>query len=275
MDTLSVLLQDLDLRAEVFYSGGLCGLLTSSEGKGFAHLHFLKSGKMTVMLADSQPVVLDKPTIIFFPAGCVHRIFIEDSEEAVVVCANIHFDRRQQHLLVEQLPRFLWVPLSEAPPLQTITEEIFSEAFEEEIGRQWIIDRLCDIFMMRLLRYVVDTGRVNLSQFTAATQPAIMSLISALSESPESHWTVESMANKVAMSRSKFASLFKQTLGLPPLDYLTDLRISKAQNMLLKDKPVTIVAEAVGYENASSLARVFKKRTGLSPKQWLADKKNP
>jgi len=42
-----------------------------------------------------------------------------------------------------------------------------------------------------------------------------------------------------------------------------------AQNLLKKGKPVKLAANAVGYESASALGRVFRKKTGLSPKQWL------
>jgi len=50
---------------------------------------------------------------------------------------------------------------------------------------------------------------------------------------------------------------------------LTDLRIAIAQGLLKKDKPVSLVANEVGYEHGSALARVFRKKTGLSPKEWL------
>jgi AraC-like DNA-binding protein len=77
------------------------------------------------------------------------------------------------------------------------------------------------------------------------------------------------MAETALMSRAKFAALFKDTIGQAPSDYLTDLRIAIAQGLLKKDKPVSLVANAVGYEHGSALARVFRKKTGLSPKEWL------
>jgi len=50
---------------------------------------------------------------------------------------------------------------------------------------------------------------------------------------------------------------------------LTDLRIAIAQGLLKKDKPVSLVANEMGYEHGSALARVFRKKTGLLPKEWL------
>ena len=93
--------------------------------------------------------------------------------------------------------------------------------------------------------------------------------MSALHKNPEAPWTVESMAETALMSRSKFAALFKETVGQSPNDYLTDLRLAIAQGLLKLDKPVNIVANQVGYEHGSALARIFRKKIGLSPKEWL------
>ena len=71
------------------------------------------------------------------------------------------------------------------------------------------------------------------------------------------------------MSRSKFATLFRETVGTTPNDYITDVRIALAKEMLKDNVPVSIVANKVGYEHASALARIFRKRLGLSPKEWL------
>ena len=70
------------------------------------------------------------------------------------------------------------------------------------------------------------------------------------------------------MSRARFASLFKEVIGQTPSDYLAVLRIEIAKSILRQDRSVGWVANEVGYENASALARVFRSKTGLSPKEW-------
>ena len=76
------------------------------------------------------------------------------------------------------------------------------------------------------------------------------------------------MAAEALLSRSKFAEVFKETVGQTPADYLTNWRISLSQDLLRKGKPVNLVANLVGYENGSVLARVFRKKIGVSPKVW-------
>ena len=99
--------------------------------------------------------------------------------------------------------------------------------------------------------------------------PQLSKLITAIHDKPEEPWTVDSMAEKALMSRAKFAALFRGTVGQAPSDYLTDLRIALAQGLLKKDLPVSLVANEVGYEHGSALARVFRKKMGVSPKEWL------
>ena len=77
------------------------------------------------------------------------------------------------------------------------------------------------------------------------------------------------MAEIALMSRSKFAEVFKEVIGQTPNDYLLEWRVSVAQSLLLKGKSVSLVANSVGYETASALSRVFRKKLELSPKEWL------
>ena len=88
-------------------------------------------------------------------------------------------------------------------------------------------------------------------------------------DSPEYPWTVELLAQQAAMSRSAFASRFKETVGETPADYLTGWRMTIAQKLLKQGQAVKSIAPELGYANASALSRVFAQRTGLSPREWL------
>ncbi len=269
MDELSVLLQDLNFNAEVFFSGSLCGLQAFEESDNTGLLHFLKSGSMSLITEQGHELHLNKASVIFMPSGGNHRIRIKEFNEAELVCANIRFQPQQRAALVDHLPKFLCIDIEQDLKISEAAETIFEEAFGSEYGRNIVIDRQCDIFIVQILRYVLRQGIVELGLLSASSHPQLAPLMSKLTANPEGVWTVETMAESVAMSRSKFAALFKDSVGQAPMEYLTDLRLSMAQDLLARDKPVGLVANKVGYDDASSLARVFKKRFGLTPTQWL------
>lgn len=269
MDTLGTLLQHMNFNAEVFFSGSLCGIQTFDESKEAASLHYLRSGNMTLITEQGHEIAVDQSAVIFFPDGVRHRFINKGKDPAELVCATVRFQPGQKALLADKLPKFLCIHEQDSAEVSKAACRLFDEAFHDRHARQMMIDRLCDILMIHILRYVVGNGIVELGMLAGSTHPALAPLMRQIREHPEKEWNLDEMAASVAMSRSKFSALFKETIGQTPLEYLTDLRLHIAQQLLKADKPVGLIANNVGYENASSLNRVFKKRFGITPKQWL------
>jgi AraC-like DNA-binding protein len=83
---------------------------------------------------------------------------------------------------------------------------------------------------------------------------------------PGHSWTVERLADAVALSRSAFASHFSTLVGTSPADYLTRWRMTKAAE-LLRDQALTTsqIAARSGYGSEASFNRAFKRLQGLTP----------
>jgi len=272
MDSLSQLLEDLDFNAEVFFSGSLCGVQAFEKEERAGTLHFLRSGTLTLTTEQDHEIILKESAVIFIPDGNSHRMRIKEPQNADLVCASIHFQPNQKAVLVEKLPKFICIGMNDDTSITQTADWIFNEAFNEKEGKQTIINRLCDVIMVQLLRYIIDKGIVEQGLFAATAHPRLSKLMAELQKHPAKEWSVDAMAEMSAMSRSKFAALFKETVGRSPMDYVTDLRLAMAQGLLKKNKPVGFVANEVGYESASTLARIYKKRFGITPKQWIKEK---
>jgi len=268
MDNLSKLLNHISVTADVFFSGNLCGIQTLG-GSESGHLHMLKSGTLTVITDENHKIVLDKPSIIYIPGTTEHRIIANESDNAQLVCASIKFDSNNHKDLINTLPQFIYFKIEDNDNISKTATWIFDEAFEEESGRQAMLDKLSDIFLLQILRHVSKEGVLTQGILSALSHPQLSVVINAIHESPEKQWNLEMLAELAAMSRSKFAALFRETVGYTPNDYITNIRVSLAQDLLKQNKPINIVANAVGYEHGSGLARVFRKKTGFSPKEWL------
>jgi AraC-like DNA-binding protein len=58
-------------------------------------------------------------------------------------------------------------------------------------------------------------------------------------------------------------------MGMPPTQYLNGYRVEKAQTLLKNtDRSITDIALAVGFDDASYFARIFKKQTGMTPREY-------
>jgi AraC-like DNA-binding protein len=80
--------------------------------------------------------------------------------------------------------------------------------------------------------------------------------------------SLESCADRVNMSSYTLSKLFKQMTGVNFIDYLTELRIGKAKQLLREtEQRINDIAEQVGYQQRY-FNRIFKKQVGVTPGQF-------
>lgn len=81
--------------------------------------------------------------------------------------------------------------------------------------------------------------------------------------------TQEFIASLFYMNRSYLSQLFKKQTNQKFVDYLNEIRIEKAKDLLLhSDRKMYQIARSVGYDNTKYFFRIFKKKNGLSPEQF-------
>lgn len=80
---------------------------------------------------------------------------------------------------------------------------------------------------------------------------------------------LENLAEQFSYSCSSIRRIFKEDTGLSIMEYLTELRIRKAKDLLKNDTlSIEAVAATVGYSNIYYFSNAFKVRTGKSPSQY-------
>jgi YesN/AraC family two-component response regulator len=81
--------------------------------------------------------------------------------------------------------------------------------------------------------------------------------------------TLNNVAKEACMSRYHFSREFKKTLGCTYKDYLNNLRIEKARELLKNSRlSITEAAFSVGYSDLTNFERVFKRIVGCTPKEF-------
>ena len=270
MDRLSPLFARFSLSADVFYSGALCGVVDFPNDRGIGMLHVLRRGSLRVIHANGERVEVVAPTLLFYRQASVHRFEVDDPAGCDLVCAHIEFGSGMGLQILRGLPQLLLVPMGDIAGVQPTLELLFTEAFAARAGRSAAIDRLVEYFTILLLRHTVETRLVKQGVLAGLADERLAKSRMAMHAEPEAAWTLESLAGVAAMSRSRFASHFLDVVGATAMDYLTDWRISLAQGLLKRGRPLKAVAPAVGYSNETAFARAFARRTGVSPSMWVA-----
>lgn len=81
--------------------------------------------------------------------------------------------------------------------------------------------------------------------------------------------TVEDIANYLALNRSYLYTIFMNSLGISPKDFLTEFRISRGKEQLaLTNLSVEEIAVSCGYRNSLAFGKVFKQKVGITPTQY-------
>lgn len=81
--------------------------------------------------------------------------------------------------------------------------------------------------------------------------------------------TIEQLAQQIHLSKSYFMWCFKKAVGIGAIEYLTQLRLREARNLLISSQiSISDVAYQCGYGNLSNFNRQFKKLVGCTPNEY-------
>lgn len=82
--------------------------------------------------------------------------------------------------------------------------------------------------------------------------------------------TISHYANKLNVREEKLNETCKKILGISSKQYLLNLKITEAKRLLIySDCNISEITYQIGFEDSSYFARIFKKKTGLSPSAFL------
>ena len=276
VDRLSGILERFRVRAQLHHAGALCGLNHFEASEGHSYLHVLRRGQLDVSHPGAKEVPesmrFDEPTLLLYPRPFTHRFHNPPVEGSDFTCARLSFDGGSNNPLARALPPLIALPLMRVPGLHSALELLFAETDRVRCGQRLLADRLFEVVVLQLLRWLLDHPQeagVRPGLITGLSDPRMARALTAMHEAPGEPWTLERMAERAGMSRTAFANNFREVVGQTPADYLTGWRVALAQSRLREGRPIKTLAEELGYANPSALSRAFTAKVGMSPRDWL------
>lgn len=177
------------------------------------------------------------------------------------------------HPFFKELPE-IYVLRSDAiesfGPIQAVLTMLSKEAAEPQMGSAIVIQNLMDIIFSFIIRKIVENKSSKPKTWSHAVHnESVKKAIEILHAHVERDWTLDDLAKEVGLSRAGLAQKFKKHLGDTPLHYLTVIRMQRARALLsATNDNIEAIAAAVGYSDAFSFSKVFKRITGMPPRDF-------
>lgn len=298
MDVLSDILRSVHLGGGVYFR---CEF-TAPWGMDIkptpvAEFHIIVRGNCWLRMSGrSAPIPLQGGDLVAFPHGAAHSLV--DAPEGValpaeeivqgqnlddygpvthggsglpatVLCGYFQLDRDHPHPLVAALPSLIHIRGTDSHDfawLQTAINFMIHETRAAKPGAEAVVNRLAEVLFVQMVRAYIEQSQTPPGMLAAITDKQVGAALRLMHQEPQDQWTLATLAQRVGMSRSAFATRFHQRVGQTPMHYLTFWRMQQARKLLTETHLGTAaIAERVGYQSEAAFSKAFKKVVGMGP----------
>jgi transcriptional regulator GlxA family with amidase domain len=191
------------------------------------------------------------------------------SAGAEFICASVEMGG-DSNPIARALPNPVVISLAESQSLNAVTDLLLEEALSPRCGGRAVVDRLCEVVVIKLLRHAIEAGQAEPGLLAGLSHPNLCLAIVAMHDEPGRTWSLEDLADLAGMSRTHFANSFRETVGVTPGQYLSGWRLTLARMEIAKGVPLKVVASRIGFSSSAALSRAFSRRFGFTPREGLA-----
>ena len=301
MDALSDILKTIRLHTSTYFCSHFnthWGMDIDKRESGLFHV--LMEGSCWLKAANqNEPVRINEGDIVAFPTGGAHwigdnleserlpgneavnRIVSGDnpfykaadhphsSIRNTLMCGAFEYDSSIRHPLIKGLPCFIHIKANDNIDigwLKTLIQVLSSETRQPSPGSTIVSDRLTEILFIQLLRLYMINNKHENGYLHALADTRIGKVLNLIHNEQENLWTVNTLADQAALSRSAFTERFTRMVGESPKSYLMNWRMQRARRLLNESKlSMHAIAEKAGYASEAAFSKAFKQNFGISP----------
>jgi AraC-like DNA-binding protein len=208
--------------------------------------------------------------------------FVVGSDEAAIsgqppivgISGQMEMDADYEDAILAALPPVTRIEGSGpvASGVRYLLERILAELSHPGPGSEFANEKYSQLILVEVLRVALDAANAPRTGWLRLLADAqLRPALALMHEHPAHPWQLTDLARAVSMSRSTFATRFRELSGEPPLTYLHRWRIHLAQ-AALRDSDATVAALAArfGYASESSFSHAFTRTAGVSPRRYRA-----
>jgi AraC-like DNA-binding protein len=181
------------------------------------------------------------------------------------------FTGSHAEMLLHSLPPIVHIRReSDKAAMRWALERLREELRDPQPGGSLIAQQLAYTMLIQALRlHLADGAHAGRGWLSALSDKHMSIAIASMHNNPGYPWTLQSLAERVGMSRSVFALRFRDTVGATPMEYLARWRMLLAADRQ-KDSSdgLSAIAQSLGYESESTFGKAFRRVMGCSPRQY-------
>jgi AraC family transcriptional regulator, melibiose operon regulatory protein len=238
---------------------------------------YVRKGSCDVYVQDER-YRLETGDLILLNGDIPHRLYVSKGAPCRVLCLEFVFTgcEREEAVIphmyrnISELRVFLSeaqnvLKLKDTMEAYTVLNDIYRELEQGEPGREVYIRAAFTQFLIKLARLFAENEKAK----NSPADKYIKDAIGYMNENYHEELTVEGIAEHVSLNVSYFHKIFKQVTGETPMDYLNNIRISKARMLLEKSNiPVIEICSFVGFNSRQYFTYTFKKQMGMAPVEY-------
>lgn len=237
----------------VFYTGN------TSNTKRHCHdtleLDYFLKGKHSIYTNTSiTPIISHAYNIIGYMPQCIHQGSLLGAQETIVLWLDIPS-------CPSDLASHFWLS-DKSGTLRWLFEQIYAEYNANHPERDALIESYAYCIIKHIMRHFLLPSNSGIKD-------DILELLQYINSNYSSDISPEQMACKLNISKSHLHKVFKDFVGITPLQYVQNVRIEQAKAILASSRySIQEVSDLVGYHDTRYFSRIFKQLTGMSPRDW-------
>lgn len=265
-----------------------------AEPMGFAQFHIVTNGTCLLERYCGETFKLEAGSILLLPQGDTHvvrsasrggssgapirteynnairiKTNTRDASDTELICGRLRFDGAMHSLVTAALPKAIVLSIGRTDLFDRM--RMLVQAIDEELqaarpGAATIATELATALFVMMLRMHFEQSASSSGIMRLLASSSSARAVTAMLRAPAHPWTLDELTAEAHVSRATLVRIFRREGDLPPLGFLSELRLGLSrQHLSSTNATLAQLAAAVGYDSETSFSRAFRKRYGISP----------